>query len=123
MSTAPIFNFNENDTFELTNDEDILYFRPLTPDTQLILNQVNNTVAFHYNNSRTPGGIFVRLGTIPSEVYHIFITGQTIIGNEIDMWVQNNCPELNLGPMRKLGKSKMVLMPGESLQRYGGSAN
>lgn len=92
-----IFNFNLNECFSLSgNPQNIRYFQPLNNVTQVVGDPNNGIIGFRYNNSKNPGGLILKLGTIPGEVYHIFITGQVVIGNLVQMRVKNNCPEINL---------------------------
>lgn len=89
-----IYNFNLNEVFDLT--QDYRYFKPLTPETIVATDPDTGTVAFRYNNSKTPGGVILKMATIPGEVYHVFLTGQLNIGNVVGMIIKNQCPEINL---------------------------
>lgn len=94
----PIFNFNLIPSFTLS--EHMNYFRPLS-DTDLFVDPIHNLLSFQYCKARTSGGIKIKLATIPSEIYHIYVTGQLIIGDYVHMTIENHGPIINLDKPKK----------------------
>jgi hypothetical protein len=90
-----VFNFNLNQVFNST--ENIVFFQPINAETQVLVNPNTGLVGFRYGNSKVPGGLILKMATIPGEIYHIFTTGQVIVGNTVQMKVRNPCPEIHLG--------------------------
>lgn len=95
MSTTKLlFNFNTHHCYTLP--EHFMYWEPCNDQTELILDE--GKVGFSYDESREAGGIVLKMQTIPSEVYHLFLTGQVINGDKVIMRVMNPEPEINLSP-------------------------
>ena len=93
-----IFNFNIFACFKLS--EHMSFILPQSKNTELLLDMNQGIVAFKHHDSRNAGGIILRMGTIPSEIYHVFITGQLLLGDKTSMVIRNNSPVLNLAPTR-----------------------
>jgi len=89
-----IFNFNLNECFELKHN--MRFFTPLTNDAELIYDHQNSTLAWSTNVPLAETGIILRMETIPSSVYHVFIKASTLLGPKLIMRVRNRTPELNL---------------------------
>lgn len=90
-----LFNFNLHECFELKHH--LTFFNQLTDTTQLVLDIPNGTLGWSTNSNNTNlNGIILQMETIPSFVYHVFITGRTLFGSKIIMRISNHTPELYL---------------------------
>lgn len=95
---CPIFNFNVYDCYNL--EDNMNYVRPMS-DTNLYLDPNNGIISFKYCKPRTIGGIKIKLGTIPGEIYHVYATGQLILGDGVSMSIENHEPIINLAKPQK----------------------
>lgn len=88
------FNFNIFDCYDL--HEHWNFWDKITDEVQLTKNE--NRVSFRYDDRFKSSGIILRMTTIPSEIYHLFITGQVINGYQVFLRVRNRNPVLYLSP-------------------------
>lgn len=91
-----IFNFNLHECFNL--HQHLTYIDRLTKDVHLVLDEMNGTLAWGTNVPRKETGIILRMETIPSLIYHLFIKGKTIYGTQVMMRIRNHLPEIYLSP-------------------------
>lgn len=89
---APIFNFAINDAFYLSQDASYV---TAFPGTEMVIG-VNNVVGFIVNKNIKQGGVFIKLGTVPSDTYHVFVTGKLLLGSRVEMNIYNVDPEMRL---------------------------
>lgn len=89
-----IFNFNLHECFELKKH--LTFIGPLTDDVQLVLDIQNGTVGWSVNKPFVVTGIILKMETIPSAIYHVFITARTLFGSKIMMRIRNHEPEMFL---------------------------
>lgn len=96
MSGVKLFNFNVHGSYYLPDH--LKYWDRCNDKTELILDYNAGKVAFKYFDPREKGGIILRMQTIPSEIYHLFLTGQVVNGDFVTFRVVNTEPEFFLSP-------------------------
>ena len=94
IDNQKVFNFNIFDCYYLHDHFE--FWDKLSDDVKLFFETETGRVSFRYDERYKSSGIILRMVTIPSEIYHIFITGQVINGYKIFMRVRNQTPELFL---------------------------
>ncbi len=91
-----IFNFNFHKCYDSTLDGHLEFFDILNTYATIFLDKKAKTLAWGTNIPRVETGVQLRLSTIPGVIYHVFITGQLFLGNEICLRIKNHNPVLYL---------------------------
>ena len=94
MPTYKLFNFNVYPCYSLSSHPHCL--EVLHSDPQVT--HADQKIAFKHFNTNTRGGLILRMQTIPSTVYHLFLNGQLVNGDQINFRVFNPHPTINLSP-------------------------
>jgi hypothetical protein len=94
--TPKIFNFNFNKCYDSTMDGHLEFFDILNTYATVFLDKKSKTLAWGTNIPRVETGVQLRMSTIPGMIYHVFVTGQLFLGNEIFLRIKNHNPVLYL---------------------------
>ena len=94
--TPKLFNFNFHQCYDSTIDGQLEFFDVLNTSATIFLDKKAKILAWGTNIPRVETGVQLRMSTIPGMLYHVFVTGQLFLGNEVYLRIKNHNPVLYL---------------------------